>query len=919
MQLSINKNVINKNINKVSQAYGFDPVDITPKVLSEYIHQGYCFSYQYKKAHRKIKNFICSDFIAADIDDGMTLNEAKENAFIQENASFIYTTANHTDEANRFRIVFQLPYTIYEPEIIKVAQQGLAMKLLADRAAIDAARQFYGNTNAQILMIGNIISEDSLHQLIKLGEVPVNLTDNKKSSMGRTPYVLGRSTLTLDKNTKIKLKNGQDKIITEIPKSTTVFCPVHEDKHPSAFTTRSSKGDYGIHCSVCQKTFWIGDSKLNQYDFYAFDNLVRKQNEAYYPHVYMDEIDGIEYTEDNNNHIFSSQYLSDAFEVSQLKTGVTFIKSPKGSGKTQFLKKVIANFKKQKLSILLVGHRRMLIKALAKEFGFDLYLDDDGNIKKRSIGKYYAVSIDSIAKVLQPSINKFDVIIFDESEQVFSHILSDTIRDEAIRKKIYLFLEYYIKYSKYVIALDADLNSITLEVFRQFQMQSILGNQEFILNEWKVHDKKIDIYENEYHLDHDLLDMIECKKRLFVCCNSKTKANVLENMISKRFPSVKLFKLTSDNVSTSESIEFVQNIKKEILNYQVVVVSPVIGSGIDIAFDDCAQEIDCVIGFYIARIGTHHDIDQQLSRVRNPKETKVWISPEPFNFEIEREPIKQDLIINNVVSGYVEKLNRAGLPPMESDDGFLNLYATILASSRASKNSLRENFVKLKQYNGWEVEWIKQNQDSKNKGKSAFDIGKQEANKVNMDIIISAKDINDFTAFELDGKKEKGSITQEEKIMLRKHSLKNFYKEEVTPELIQLDDDGRFLTKISTFNILTSMIDLDAKHSLLKEAFKMAGILDDQGQFLVNTFTKDSLNEFAQFCQKNSARINRIFNMDIRKDIEDKPTSQLSTFLKMCGLKLEKIKTEYHGKGKVYCYQISSYALALMQDKKKLC
>jgi hypothetical protein len=41
-------------------------------------------------------------------------------------------------------------------------------------------------------------------------------------------------------------------------------------------------------------------------------------------------------------------------------------------------------------------------------------------------------------------------------------------------------------------------------------------------------------------------------------------------------------------------------------------------TGIDITFPDGACFVDRVFGFFFSFINTHTDIDQQLSRVRNP-------------------------------------------------------------------------------------------------------------------------------------------------------------------------------------------------------------------------------------------------------------------------------------------------------------
>ena len=84
---------------------------------------------------------------------------------------------------------------------------------------------------------------------------------------------------------------------------------------------------------------------------------------------------------------------------------------------------------------------------------------------------------------------------------------------------------------------------------------------------------------------------------------------------------------------------FRRNIKSEIKKYQVVLSSPSLGTGIDISFESDLDEIDVVYGFYENRVNTHTEIDQQLSRVRKPKEVHIWISPVIFNFETEFKSI----------------------------------------------------------------------------------------------------------------------------------------------------------------------------------------------------------------------------------------------------------------------------------------
>jgi hypothetical protein len=111
-----------------------------------------------------------------------------------------------------------------------------------------------------------------------------------------------------------------------------------------------------------------------------------------------------------------------------------------------------------------------------------------------------------------------------------------------------------------------------------------------------------------------------------------------------------------------------------------VFVSPSIGTGIDITFKGNRQSIDNVYGFFENQINTHFDIDQQLSRVRNPKNTKLWISPREFRFENNTEVIKKEIIETDKTIRKIIGITKEG--KREYDDS-----SNVSALKSASMNS----------------------------------------------------------------------------------------------------------------------------------------------------------------------------------------------------------------------------------------
>jgi len=155
----LNKVPLNGNFENLSK--NWQSISGIEKLAKE-IKQGYATMaglLQNAQTRRLKTNVIGSYAVFLDIDEGLTLSEVLTNDFIQNYCSLIYTSASHQKEKNglicdRFRLVFQLPdlitnIEIYE-QIIKLLMEVFPN---SDKACKDASRIFYGNTEAQILLL----------------------------------------------------------------------------------------------------------------------------------------------------------------------------------------------------------------------------------------------------------------------------------------------------------------------------------------------------------------------------------------------------------------------------------------------------------------------------------------------------------------------------------------------------------------------------------------------------------------------------------------------------------------------------------------------------------------------------------------------------------------------------------------------
>jgi hypothetical protein len=173
---------------KRAYAHGWQNVETSLDDLIASIKAGYAFAPQYRDGYRKGANFICTEVLAADFDGSRTLLDVRNDAFCNSHASFIYTTASHSEEEQRFRVVFLLDRLIETATDYADAQLGLAEKLGSDLSVSDGARCLFGSTTGQIFRFAaNRLAADDVAQLVDRGQV------RRKASTTRAPLGVSRA------------------------------------------------------------------------------------------------------------------------------------------------------------------------------------------------------------------------------------------------------------------------------------------------------------------------------------------------------------------------------------------------------------------------------------------------------------------------------------------------------------------------------------------------------------------------------------------------------------------------------------------------------------------------------------------------------------------------------------------------------
>jgi len=835
-KLSLSMGFINKTPikNKLAYKEGFQTFELTLRELREAIDLGMTLSYQFRDEKRSAENFEASDILAIDIDYGMTIAKALNHPIVKKYCSMFHTTFNHTQDHHRFRLIFVLPRTVTNAKELSDATRALAQRLGGDRAATDAARMFHGSKGCNPELFDKSIDHTFLDELIADGStIPVSESISFEGSTSNRSDFRPEPLLT------VKTSDGSYIQATTIDKLTPIHCPFHDDRNPSAFVSRNQRGSVYLSCPKCSKTWWLSDGDPSRVKFNDFERMViglrdvdlTKKIKAPLLPMFVDP----ELIKPDNVHVLNEKHL----KIPELKDGLTFIKSPKGSGKTTYLIDVLKDIIQKYATleeyeentdpevdetyfgderVLLIGHRQALIGELCQRLKLNCYLDD----RNKEFGEVwdrknrYGVCLDSLWRVED---RQYDMVVIDESEQVLAHFFSETLGEK--RYGIFGMFTRIIRNAKRVVVLDADLGWVTFTTLTDLvrsPSESIRSKKErdriklakkfdvqIYINQWHQSKRTIHIYPNVSQLVQKIKQDVIGGSRVFVCSNSKKKIKSLDASLKKLEDdmgrSIERIMITSENSRNSEVQAFIKNIAAESLKYQVILTSPSLGTGIDITFPNNGQEIDSVYGIFENQVNTHFEIDQQLARVRNPRSVHVWVSPACFNFETEFEVVKHDYLKRNLLGSIAAGSNIYQEGFLEGFDPFLKLAAMVISHQRASKNFLKSNFLKYRQSQGWTVDEVPIDEDIREEGRQFFKVGKDVTKEEDILTVLNARmmDRREYERLEEMFEDDGAVISPAELAAFRRTRLELFYREPISRDLINRDSGGKYRKAVSLY------------------------------------------------------------------------------------------------------------------------
>ncbi|MGB7442253.1 MAG: plasmid replication protein, CyRepA1 family [Coleofasciculaceae cyanobacterium] len=493
--------------------------------------------------------------------------------------------------------------------------------------------------------------------------------------------------------------------------------------------------------------------------------------------------------------------------IKQLPTsGTVVLDSDMSTGKTHLMQELRQNRSKERF--LNVGHRVNLLRNLGKRLETEMYSSVQGTVELSQV-QALSITVDSLYKMAR-GIQAYGVLFVDEACQVVAHLLhSKTCK--RFRAEILDCLEYLVYNSELVVLADAHINDVTIDFFMAMRPP---GEKPYIIkNRHKVGKRKVYWYTGPESsaITLKVHEALMQGLKPMVVSDSKAYIKKLELTTLPDGSAIKtseigqtpegntIWSIHSENSGSPENVEFIKNISSAVKGVEALLSSPSLGSGVDICGSEGDYHFDLVLGAFFAGSQPATECAQQLWRYRPDVDMHIWVAPRPIGGyrETNTAKIKEDFLWKNEANAFLLRLDRETGKRGAEKDWALQAYCEIEARRNRSINNLRADLRALLEEMGNRV--IEVGDFSSPETTLKMKEAKAAIDEAYCQGIVGAENISKAV---YEARQRKDYLSPDEFYQCEKFRIRDAYGMEVTPELVEIDDRGKYLSKIANLDYI---------------------------------------------------------------------------------------------------------------------
>ncbi len=482
------------------------------------------------------------------------------------------------------------------------------------------------------------------------------------------------------------------------------------------------------------------------------------------------------------------------------------LKAPKGTGKTEWLSTEVAKAHDQGRRVLVITHRIQLGEALCNRFGVNYVTEVRTCETGTLLG--YGLCVDSLHHESQARFNpndwSNDVIIIDECDQVFWHLLNSGTdvakRRVAVLKNLKQLIQNVLgsKHGKIYLS-SADVSDTDVKYILSLAGEYHVNPFVIVNNYHHVAGKCYNYSGNNPKNLIAALDKAIVKGGHYLLCCSAQKANskwgtqALEERFRRKFPHLRILRIDSESVldPTHPAFGCIAHLNEVLTQYDLVIASPSLETGVSI---DIRGHFDSVWGIFQG-VQPVNSVCQMLARLRETVDRHIWVRQWGMGFVGNGSTSIGALLRSQHVA---TQANIALLSAADNadysyiDQNFqpesLQTWGKRGCVINVEMKRYRESVLRGLVADGYTV--IDAEDADFDEGQEIIKQVKEASNELYAGECQAIANSDELSDSELKKLQEKRVKIPAERHQQRKAELSRRYEVEVTPELVEKDDNG---------------------------------------------------------------------------------------------------------------------------------
>lgn len=167
----------------------FRNLDVLKSDAAGMIADGHAFTTWHRNQWRNSANYELGQHLALDFDagnEGSSIPVLMRDKFVQQYATFVYSTPSHVPEAPKSRVLFMLDTPIMQAKNYVLASRALLWLFgTADAKCKDACRFFYGSVNCEAVFVNHVLPLAKVREII--GQYIATGQEERRRHTAETP------------------------------------------------------------------------------------------------------------------------------------------------------------------------------------------------------------------------------------------------------------------------------------------------------------------------------------------------------------------------------------------------------------------------------------------------------------------------------------------------------------------------------------------------------------------------------------------------------------------------------------------------------------------------------------------------------------------------------------------------------------